>query len=304
MSTVLEVKGVSKSFGKFKAVDTISFDVMSNEIVGFIGPNGAGKTTTLKMISDLIRPSSGDIIINGYNLKTQRTRALSQISGIIENPGLYPSLSGMENLKFIAELRKVSKDSLNEAIEITGLGDRLKRTVHKYSLGMKQRLALGMCILTKPAVLLLDEPTNGLDPSGTIELRDMIHNMAGNGTSVLFSSHLLGEVERLADRVIYISEGKMIDNVSEQGFTSDIYILSVSNNDKARDALNNVNGVEELSLLSDNRIRIVTARGIIGKITKCLAESNIEIQEIEKQKPDLESIYRKLFAGKKAGENQ
>ena len=205
---ILEIKDLEKSFGKIKAVGGISFHVKQGEIVGFIGPNGAGKTTTLKMVTNLLWPDKGTITIGGYDLMKDRKKALSQLSGIVENPGLYSNLTGLDNLRFIQSIRKVSDTRMLECIEMTNLGEHLGRTVHKYSLGMKQRLALGMAMLTKPQLLILDEPTNGLDPTGIIELRAMLANMVAAGeTSILFSSHQLGEVEKLADRVIYIKNG-------------------------------------------------------------------------------------------------
>jgi len=224
---VLEVKDLEKSFGRFKAVGGVSFHVKQGEIVGFIGPNGAGKTTTLKLVTNLLWPDKGTITICGYDLMTARKQALSSISGIIENPGLYSNLTGLDNLLFIQKIRKISDKRMLECIEMTNLGEHLKKTVQKYSLGMKQRLALGMAMLTEPKLLILDEPTNGLDPTGIIELRKMLANMAATGqTSIFFSSHQLGEVEKLANRVIYIKEGKItreLDRLDETEDLEEIY---------------------------------------------------------------------------------
>jgi len=221
---ILEIRNLKKSYGKVKAVGGISFHVERGEIVGFVGPNGSGKTTTLKMVTNLIWPDEGTIRIGGYDLMKSRKNALSHIAGIVENPGLYANLTGMDNLKFIQGLRKVSHTRLNECIELTGLGDHLKRTVAKYSLGMKQRLALGMSLLTNPELLLLDEPTNGLDPTGVIELRKMLEQMrATQGMSILFSSHQLGEVEKLADRIVYIRKGLLVDVEEEVQDLESIY---------------------------------------------------------------------------------
>ena len=175
---ILRVEHLKKSFGRTHVIKDISFNVGSGEIVGFVGPNGAGKTTTLKLITNLIFPDSGTITIAGFDLQKEREKALSHLSGIIESPGLYTGLSGRENLDFIRRVRNVSKEKYDEVVKITGLGDRLSRKVKKYSLGMKQRLAIGMCLLSSPDFMILDEPTNGLDPTGTIELRELILKMA------------------------------------------------------------------------------------------------------------------------------
>lgn len=295
---VLQINDLYKSYGSFAAIKGISFHVGKGEIVGFIGPNGSGKTTTLKMIANLIWPDKGEITVCGHDLMKERDKALSCMAGIVENPGLYPNLSGMENLRFIQKLRKVSKQRLDEVIKITGLGGHLKRTVHKYSLGMKQRLALGMCLLTKPQLLILDEPTNGLDPTGTIELREMLGLMSeSEDTSILFSSHLLGEVEKLAHRIIYIKEGLIITEQAVTEATGANYIISVADCDreKAANLLGELPDIISVTVQDDGSLRASMPMSTLDNAITRLHEHAITISDITKQSMDLEYVYNEIY---------
>lgn len=295
----LEITNLSKSFGKTRIIKDVSFHVSEGEIVAFVGPNGAGKTTTLKMITNLIWPDSGSVTIAGYDLFKQREMALANMAGIIENPGLYSNLSGLENLQFIQKLRGVSKERLQEVIELIGLNDKekLHRKVRRYSLGMKQRLALGMCLLTKPKFLILDEPTNGLDPTGVIELRQLIEKMVKEeNVSVLFSSHMLGEVEKLANRIVYIKDGSIITERIQQKEDRDIYQIRIEEQgERTVEVLHKLSCCKEVQLQADGVIHIEIEVNQLNKILNALGENEITILDIEKEKPNLEDIYRSIF---------
>lgn len=295
----LEINNLSKSFGKTRIIKDVSFHVSEGEIVAFVGPNGAGKTTTLKMITNLIWPDSGNITIAGYDLFKQREMALANMAGIIENPGLYTNLSGLENLQFIQKLRGVSKERLQEVIDLIGLNDKekLHRKVRRYSLGMKQRLALGMCLLTKPKFLILDEPTNGLDPTGVIELRLLIEKMVKEeNVSVLFSSHMLGEVEKLADRIVYIKDGSIITERVKQKEDSIIYKIHITDQgEKAVDILSKLSCCMQVRLQVDGVLHIEAEVDHLNIILKTLGENDITILDIDKEKQSLEDIYRCIF---------
>ncbi|HAB60590.1 MAG TPA: ABC transporter ATP-binding protein [Lachnospiraceae bacterium] len=295
----LEIKNLSKSFGKTRIIKDVSLHVSEGEIVAFVGPNGAGKTTTLKMITNLIWPDSGSITIAGYDLFKQREMALANMAGIIENPGLYTNLTGLENLLFIQKLRGVSKARLQEVIELIGLNDKekLHRKVRRYSLGMKQRLALGMCLLTKPKFLILDEPTNGLDPTGVIELRQLIEKMVKEeNVSVLFSSHMLGEVEKLANRIVYIKDGSIITERIQQKEDSNIYNIHLEDQEeKAAQILRKLSCCKQVELQVDGILHIEAEVNHLKLILKTLGENAITIIDIEKEKQSLEDIYRSIF---------
>lgn len=293
---ILDVSNLSKSFGEAKVINDISFSVKRGEIVGFVGPNGAGKTTTLRLITDLIRPDKGAIVIDGYPLKTQREMALKSLSGIIENPGLYLNLSGLDNMLFIAELRGIPKSRLDRAIELTGLGDSIHRQVRKYSLGMKQRLAIGMCLITDPKLLILDEPTNGLDPTGTMELRELMLKMAHEeGVSILFSSHMLGEVERIADRVIYIKDGILLNHLTPE-FEA-IFELRVSDPQIVEGYVKGIDGVLSTKVEGRNKLIIHLREGVISEVLTTVVGKGVNIFDITKKQDDLELVYSRIFRG-------
>lgn len=214
---IFEVKGLSKKYKKKLAVNNISFSGKNGEIVGFLGPNGAGKTTTIKMMTGLIHKSSGKVNICNYDLDNNFEDAISKIGAIVEIPYLYEQISGEDNLNIFAEAKKVSKKQVEKISNLTGLKDRLKDKVKNYSLGMKQRLGIGVALLANPPLLILDEPTNGLDPIAIRELREFIKKLSHeNGVCVLISSHMLWEMEKLCDRVIIINDGKLIGEIDIQ----------------------------------------------------------------------------------------
>ena len=292
---IIEVKGLSKHYGKIKAVDDISFTIAENEIVGFVGPNGAGKTTTLKLITDLVRPTGGEIAICGYSLKKQREKALANVAGIIEMPGLYQNLTGKENLRFVQKIYGVSKQMYQEMADLTGLDHHLTRSVSGYSLGMKQRLALGMSMMKNPKLLILDEPTNGLDPTGTLELRARIKEISKQtGTSVLFSSHMLSEVEKIADRVLYIKNGKLI-TPQATGITEKIYQFLVSDPCRCTEIL--TQAYPHMVMEQDQSSVSVTIpkTDCLNDILTTIIQNKINIQEIIAQQDNMENKYRTMF---------
>ncbi len=245
MSVVLELKNVSKKLGGRKVVDSLSFTVNSGEIFGFLGPNGAGKTTTIKMIVGLLSIDEGEILIEGKSIKKNFEKAMQTIGGIIENPEMYDYMSGMANLKMFAKMHgNISKERIDEVVELVGLTGRIGDKVKKYSLGMRQRLGLAQALLHEPKLLILDEPTNGLDPAGIKELRDTLRTLADEkGVSVLVSSHLLSEMELMCDRFLIIDKGvftdiRSLDDIKEESLDgkSD-YSFEVSDADKALDII-------------------------------------------------------------------
>lgn len=211
---VLVVKNLTKSFDNRKVLDDISLEIHEGDIIGLIGPNGAGKTTLIKTILNLYKYDSGSVEICGYNTKSNLEEALSKIGCIIEKPDMYDNISGRRNLKIIELINNINdQDYINEMIKFVKLEDRIDDKVKKYSLGMKQRLAICSALVKNPKLLILDEPTNGLDPRGIKELREILKEISINkNMSILISSHILSEVENICDRVIIIDEGKLVSN--------------------------------------------------------------------------------------------
>lgn len=209
MATALKIEHLNKSFGRRKILHDVCLETYTGEVFGFLGPNGAGKTTVIKLIAGLLRLDDGDISICGHNIEKEYEAAMSYVGGIVENPELYKYMTGMQNLKQYANMRKgVTKERINEVVELVGLSNRINDKVSKYSLGMRQRLGLAQALLHKPKVLVLDEPTNGLDPAGIKQLRDILKEVAHKEDVCVFvSSHLMSEMELMCDRVGIIVRG-------------------------------------------------------------------------------------------------
>lgn len=293
---VVVVEGLNKTYGKKKVLENVSLYVKPNEIVGFIGPNGAGKSTTMKCICNLIYPDSGKITINGYDLFKEREKALGSQAALIESPGLYQDMTGKENINLIAELRNISKERVKEIYDFTEIGDALDRKVSGYSMGMKQRLGLGIAIMSKPKFLILDEPTNGLDPTGIIHLRNTLQRLIKEeDISILFSSHQLGEVEKLADRIVCINKGKIIETPKsmEEKYR---YILQVNNNYEAYKVIKEKAKIEKAEKISHDSIRVELGnQEELGRILKVLVELDIDILDIYKDSIDVESVYKEVY---------
>lgn len=204
MNMMLQTKNLSKSFKKQSAVNKVSLNIPKNCVYGLLGPNGAGKSTTLKMITGILKPTSGEIIYDGERWSR---KVLDEIGALIENPPIYENLTARENLEVRAILLGVDKRRIDEVLKIVSLENTGKKKAGQFSLGMKQRLGIALALLGNPKLLILDEPTNGLDPIGIEELRELIKSFPGQGITVILSSHILSEVQMMADYVGIISEG-------------------------------------------------------------------------------------------------
>ncbi len=211
-NTVLSIKGLTKHLGSRLILDDISVDVMPGEVFGFIGPNGSGKTTTIKVMLGLLSLEAGEVTICGHSVKKEFCAALSHVGGIIENPELYKFLSGRENLMQYARMQDgITRERIDEVVELVHMTDRIDDKVAKYSLGMRQRLGLAQALLNRPRLLVLDEPTNGLDPAGIRELREILLKVAHeDGAAVFISSHQLAELDLMCDRIAVIDKGRVI----------------------------------------------------------------------------------------------
>jgi ABC-2 type transport system ATP-binding protein len=209
--TILETVDLTKTFKSIVAVDNLSLQVRTGEVLGFLGPNGAGKSTTVGMILGLIAPTRGTVRIAGQDLSSNRPIVAEKIGAIIENPAFYPYLSGRDNLKAHALMvGGVPDRRIDELLGLVNLTERAKHKYKTYSLGMKQRLGIASTLLSDPALVILDEPTNGLDPAGQREIREIIPRLADEGRGVLLASHMLHEVEQVSDRVLIVRRGKLI----------------------------------------------------------------------------------------------
>jgi ABC-2 type transport system ATP-binding protein len=207
----LKTIGLSKSYGSRQAVDRVDLEVEQAELFGFLGPNGAGKTTTIRMALGLIAPTAGSVEILGQEVRRHRAEILPRVGALVESPALYGYLSGRDNLRAAGDLLGgASERRIDEVLEIVALKGRDRDKVRTYSMGMKQRLGLGLALLNDPEVLILDEPANGLDPAGIVEMRDLLRSLAAAGKTVFISSHVLSEVQQICTRVAIINHGRLI----------------------------------------------------------------------------------------------
>ncbi len=219
MGTALKIEHINKSYGKRQILHDVCLETNTGEVFGFLGPNGAGKTTLIKLIAGLISIDEGNISVCGHDIEKEFEAAMANVGGIVENPELYKYMTGMQNLKQYANMRKgITKERIDEVVELVGLTNRINEKVGKYSLGMRQRLGLAQALLHNPKVLILDEPTNGLDPAGIKQLRDILKNIAHTEDVCVFvSSHLMSEMELMCDRVGIIVRGtvKSVQTIEE-----------------------------------------------------------------------------------------
>ncbi len=267
MGNILSVRKLNKSFGKKQVLFDVSFDLEEGEILGFIGPNGAGKTTTIKLILGLQSIDSGEVIINGFDVKKDFVKAIEKVGAIVESPDMYMYLSGRKNLELVARMySNVDDKRIDEVIKLTGLGNRINDKVSKYSLGMRQRLGIAAALISNPNLLVLDEPTNGLDPEGIKELRDLMVDLAKKEKiAILISSHNLSELESFCTDVCIIKNGKVI-------VTSPMKKLKRGDNTSYVLEVGDINKVLKLDKrfiqISDNRVKIICEKNEITSIVK------------------------------------
>ncbi|AVQ38344.1 bacitracin ABC transporter ATP-binding protein [Clostridium botulinum] len=295
---VLQVENIHKKIGKREIIKDVSFSVKEGDIFGFLGPNGAGKTTTIRMMVGLIAPTKGRIKIMGHDIQKERIKALKNVGCIVENPDMYNDLTGMQNLKYYADLYgDITKERINEVAELVGLKDRINDKVKKYSLGMKQRLGLGQAILSNPKLLILDEPTNGLDPIGMHEFREIVKDIAKkNNSAVFISSHILSEIEQMCDHFAIINKGsiKTIQAVSEE--SSNIERLKISTNEikKIQDVFSKLNFVRNINV-EQNSIVVEISPKNFSRIIKEIGKNDVNIDDICKVESNLENKFMKIL---------
>lgn len=293
----LSIKGLRKRIGKREIIKGLDFELKSGEVFGFLGPNGAGKTTTIRMLVGLIRPTAGSIHVCGYDVKKDFVKAMSHLGCIVENPELYPYLTGMENLQhFSRMIPNFDSKHLEYVVKLVRLQDRIDDPVKTYSLGMRQRLGIAQALLGKPKVLILDEPTNGLDPMGIREMREFIRFLAEKeGLTVLVSSHLLSEIQLMCDRVAVISKGRIIkvDTVSNLLNLQEQLVWKVTPVEKGTKLLQTAT-----SVMLDEENRLVTPFSEKSSLlNQMLVENGVEVHEIQRKVPTLEDLFLELTGG-------
>lgn len=298
MDTLVEIQDVTKVISGKTIIDSVSFEVRKGEVFGFLGPNGAGKTTTIRMLVGLIGITSGDIKILGSSIRTDFEKAISHIGAIVENPEMYKFLSGYQNLVHYARMFKgVTKEKIDETVELVGLTDRIHDKVRTYSLGMRQRLGLAQCLLHDPKILILDEPTNGLDPAGIREIRDHLRMLAREKEmAVIVSSHLLSEMEMMCDRIGIIQNGKLIDVQHISDFVQGkekVYEIEVNDPDKANTLLKEAQPGLPIQL-TENSVVLPLVRNDIPDIITKFVQAGIKIFAVREVTKTLEDRFLEI----------
>jgi ABC-type multidrug transport system ATPase subunit len=298
-TTIVETHSLTKRYGSgVLAVNSVDMSVRRGEVYGFLGPNGAGKTTTLRMLVGLIRPTSGTATVAGHTPGSPA--GLGRIGALIESPGFYPYLSGRENLKVVADMASVSQKRVDEVLDMVELTSRAGRNFGTYSTGMKQRLGVAGALLKDPDLLILDEPSNGLDPQGMAEMRKLITDIAQGGRTVLLSSHLLGEVEQICDRVGVISNGRLIRQSTVQELLGEKgVVVRAQPSDRAGEVLTRMFGPEAV-VREDGFFHLKTDPGQSLEINRQLMASGVGVTELRPYERSLEEVFFQL-TGEKQG---
>ncbi|OAN12163.1 bacteriocin [Streptococcus sp. CCUG 49591] len=299
MSNVLQIKNLQKGFEDTQVVNLSSLSVQQGEIYGFLGPNGAGKTTTMKMILSLITRTAGEIEVFGQSIGTDK-QYLNQIGSMIEEPSYYPNLTGYENLLVFQKILGFDKKNIQETLKIVGLDQpkNKKKLVKDYSLGMKQRLALAFALVKKPRLLILDEPTNGLDPAGIHEIRELIIKLAKEqGITVFISTHILSEVEHIADRVGIINHGQLVYEGEIRKIQSNKWLEVRGDFRGRREAINQVLFGYPCKMLEiqEDKLKLTNlADQQISSLLRDLIVEKVPIYEVKQEQETLESIFLNL----------
>jgi ABC-2 type transport system ATP-binding protein len=307
---LIEVKNLTKKYGNHVAVDNLSFSVEKGMIYGFLGPNGAGKSTTMNIMTGYIAATKGTVTINGYDILKEPEKAKKCIGYLPELPPVYPDMTVLEYLKFVAELKQVKKSERKEQIESvmeqTQIADVKNRLIRNLSKGYKQRVGLAQAIIGYPEVIILDEPTVGLDPKQIIEIRTLIKNLAQNHTIIL-SSHILSEVSAVCDHIMIISKGKLVasdtpDKLMELMKGEMVLELSVlGEEDKLKEILEGIEGIDSFEISAGKedgevnaQMHIALGNDIRKELFHCLATADMPIMQLRKDEKSLEDVFLEL----------
>ncbi|ARV14465.1 ABC transporter ATP-binding protein [Polaribacter sp. SA4-12] len=295
METILSLKNLDKKYGKVHAVNNLSFDIQRGNVYGILGPNGSGKSTTLGIILNVVNRTSGEF--SWFNGKLSTHEALKKVGAIIERPNFYPYMTANQNLALICKIKGISTEKINEKLTTVNLFDRRDSKFSTFSLGMKQRLAIASALLNDPEILILDEPTNGLDPQGIHEIRQIIQNIAANGTTILLASHLLDEVEKVCSHVVVIRNGIKLysGRVDEMTASNGLFELKVeSDEDKLLSLLEEHPAIGKVN--KDHETIIATLNNSISatEINEFLFKKGIILSHLVKRKPSLEQQFLDL----------
>ncbi|WP_115900632.1 ABC transporter ATP-binding protein [Tenacibaculum gallaicum] len=294
METILSIRNLDKKYGKVHAVNNLSFDIQKGTVYGILGPNGSGKSTTLGIILNVVNKTSGSFSWFNGNLTTHE--ALKKVGAIIERPNFYPYMSAVQNLQLICKIKGVSYDKIDEKLKTVNLYERRNSKFKTYSLGMKQRLAIASALLNDPEILILDEPTNGLDPQGIHEIRQIIKEIAKNGTTILLASHLLDEVEKVCSHVVVIRNGVKLysGRVDEMSASNGFFELQTDNQDTLIQLLENHPAIGKIKEENGVLIASLASELSASEINTFLFDKGVSLSHLVKRKPSLEQQFLDL----------
>ena len=316
---MIQVENITKRYGSFTAVENINFEIEEGEIVGFLGPNGAGKSTTMNMITGFIEPTSGKIIVDGYDISKKPRKAKRQIGYMPEGVPLYSDLTVKEFVTYMAELkgvpRKEKKEKVQKALQETGLTDVQNKLTRNLSRGYKQRVSMAGALVSNPKVIILDEPTVGLDPKQVTEIRALIKEL-GKEHTVILSSHILSEVSQICNRVIIINKGKIVaidtpENLENKVVKDNsVYVTVEDNDNKIETIKEKLPEIKEIKLVTENEDKtkkyIITAEEDVDlrkSIFETFAKEGITIFEMKKSDATLEDAFMQLIDAKEENEH-
>jgi len=294
---MIETRALSKRYSSdVLAVDQLDLKVRTGEIYGFLGPNGAGKSTTLGMLLGLVRPTSGSATVAGH--APGAPAGLAKLGALIETPAFYPYLSGRRNLVVFARLGGSPLKNVDKALETVGLTGAAKRRVGTYSQGMRQRLGVAAALLKEPGLLILDEPSNGLDPQGVVEVRDLLLELRKEGRTVVFSSHLLGEVEQVCDRVGVVNRGRLVaeGTLQEIRGASGGTLVRAEPADQAQRLIAERWGGEAVAGAGPGLLRVTAGAAPAADINQALVAAGVRVSELRPIDRSLEDVFLELTA--------
>lgn len=294
MEPILTISNLTKKFGYLTAVKDLSFTINKGNVYGILGPNGSGKSTTLGVVLNVVNKTSGDFKWFDGNISTHN--ALKKVGAIIERPNFYPYMSAYQNLKLVCKIKGVDYSIINEKLELVGLIERKDSKFKTYSLGMKQRLAIASALLNEPEILILDEPTNGLDPQGIHQIRELIKEIAANGTTILLASHLLDEVEKVCTHVVVLRKGERLysgrvdEMISSHGF----FELKTDDENKLIQILESVNSISNVKNENGLITAFLSSPMEASKFNKLMFEKGVTLSHLVKRKESLEEQFLQL----------
>lgn len=297
MEPILTINNLTKKFGYLTAVKDLSFTINKGNVYGILGPNGSGKSTTLGIVLNVVNKTQGNF--HWFNGTTSTHDALKQVGAIIERPNFYPYMTAEQNLKLVCKIKGVPHNKIEEKLDIVGLLDRKTHKFKTYSLGMKQRLAIASALLNDPEILILDEPTNGLDPQGIHQIRQIIKDIAANGTTILLASHLLDEVEKVCSHVVVLRKGEKLysGRVDEMINSHGFFELKAEKHDELVNLLESHTKIEKVKIEDELITAFLSEPMSASDFNKLMFEKGILLSHLVKRKESLEEQFLQLTDG-------